>query len=80
MARVFISHATPDREFVEQVIIPLLESNGVETWLLLVYYHIRPDDLARLWTDPVGIRISLVALLAHGLGVLVLSSMTSMKA
>jgi hypothetical protein len=32
MTRVFISHATPDRNFVEQEIIPLLEKNGVETW------------------------------------------------
>jgi formylglycine-generating enzyme required for sulfatase activity len=32
MARVFISHATPDRSFVEREIIPLLEKHGIQTW------------------------------------------------
>src|SRR5262249_42425871 len=32
MARVFISHATPDRSFVERAIIPLLEKHGIQTW------------------------------------------------
>jgi formylglycine-generating enzyme required for sulfatase activity len=32
MPRVFISHATTDRAFVEREIIPLLERNGLETW------------------------------------------------
>ena len=30
--KVFISHATADREFVEQVIIPFLERNGIGIW------------------------------------------------
>jgi formylglycine-generating enzyme required for sulfatase activity len=32
MPRVFISHATADRDFIEREIIPLLQRNGVETW------------------------------------------------
>jgi TIR domain len=32
MPRVFLSHSTEDREFVEQEIIRLLEGCGVETW------------------------------------------------
>jgi hypothetical protein len=32
MPKVFISHATQDREFVEREIIRLLEGHGVETW------------------------------------------------
>jgi hypothetical protein len=32
MPRVFISHATADRDFVEREIIPLLQGHGVETW------------------------------------------------
>jgi len=32
MPRVFISHSTQDRDFVEQEIIGLLEGCGVETW------------------------------------------------
>jgi hypothetical protein len=32
MPRVFISHATLDRNFVEREMIPLLERHGVETW------------------------------------------------
>jgi pimeloyl-ACP methyl ester carboxylesterase len=30
--RVFISHATHDRDFVESEIVSLLESHGIETW------------------------------------------------
>jgi serine/threonine protein kinase len=32
MARVFISHATEDREFVEKEIISLLQRHGIQTW------------------------------------------------
>jgi serine/threonine protein kinase len=31
-SRVFVSHSTKDREFVEQEIVGLLERNGVPTW------------------------------------------------
>ncbi len=32
MARVFISHSTADRDFVERDLLPLLQQNGVEPW------------------------------------------------
>jgi hypothetical protein len=32
MAKVFLSHATPDRWFVENVLLPLLQGHGVGTW------------------------------------------------
>ena len=32
MTRVFISHATKDREFVEKEIIPLLQRHGIQIW------------------------------------------------
>jgi formylglycine-generating enzyme required for sulfatase activity len=32
MSRVFISHSTEDREFVERVLVPVLHGCGLETW------------------------------------------------
>jgi formylglycine-generating enzyme required for sulfatase activity len=32
MSRVFISHSTKDREFVERVLVPALHGYGLETW------------------------------------------------
>jgi hypothetical protein len=31
-ATVFVSHATPDREFIERHLIPFLQGHGVKTW------------------------------------------------
>lgn len=35
MSKVFISHSTKDREFVEKELVPLLEHHGIETWFSL---------------------------------------------
>jgi hypothetical protein len=32
MTRVFLSHASPDRHFVEDVLVPLLQGHGIGTW------------------------------------------------